>query len=65
LKRTKEETREPLAVLGQHDTRDRGQRAGQHRGAADPVRGKIRGARDIDAGAATILLEDFLAQRAR
>jgi putative holliday junction resolvase len=25
----------------------------------------IRGARDIDAGAATILLEDFLAQRAR
>jgi len=26
---------------------------------------KIRGARDIDAGAATILLEDFLAQRAR
>jgi putative Holliday junction resolvase len=26
---------------------------------------EIRGARDIDAGAATILLEDFLAQRAR
>ncbi len=26
---------------------------------------QIRGARDIDAGAATILLEDFLAQRAR
>ena len=26
---------------------------------------RIRGARDIDAGAATILLEDFLAQRAR
>lgn len=25
----------------------------------------IRGAKDIDAGAATILLEDFLAQRAR
>jgi putative Holliday junction resolvase len=25
----------------------------------------IRGARDLDAGAATILLEDFLAQRAR
>jgi putative Holliday junction resolvase len=26
---------------------------------------EIRGARDIDAGAATILLEDFLAQRTR
>ena len=26
---------------------------------------EIRGARDLDAGAATILLEDFLAQRAR
>ena len=26
---------------------------------------RIRGARDIDAGAATILLEDFLAQQAR
>jgi putative Holliday junction resolvase len=26
---------------------------------------EIRGAKDIDAGAATILLEDFLAQRAR
>lgn len=26
---------------------------------------ELRGARDIDAGAATILLEDFLAQRAR
>ena len=26
---------------------------------------KIRGASDVDAGAATILLEDFLAQRAR
>ena len=26
---------------------------------------EIRGARDIDAGAATILLEDFLARRAR
>jgi len=26
---------------------------------------QIRGARDIDAGAATILLEDFLAQRPR
>ena len=25
----------------------------------------IRGAKDLDAGAATILLEDFLAQRAR
>jgi putative Holliday junction resolvase len=25
---------------------------------------KLRGARDVDAGAATILLEDFLAQRA-
>jgi len=26
---------------------------------------ELRGARDLDAGAATILLEDFLAQRAR
>ena len=26
---------------------------------------ELRGARDVDAGAATILLEDFLAQRAR
>jgi putative Holliday junction resolvase len=26
---------------------------------------EIRGAKDVDAGAATILLEDFLAQRAR
>ena len=26
---------------------------------------QLRGARDLDAGAATILLEDFLAQRAR
>ena len=26
---------------------------------------QLRGARDVDAGAATILLEDFLAQRAR
>jgi len=26
---------------------------------------KLRGAADVDAGAATVLLEDFLAQRAR
>ena len=46
MKRPQEEAREPRVAFGQRDARDRSQRAGQHRRAADPRRRKIRGASD-------------------